>query len=144
MLIEKIHFIFDHLQYLQSHDCKYSLHLNIPKNNIKNSNHTHSQNQNHNQNQNQDQDHVSAPPNNHTLVPAPPDSQDLNVFEHIIRVIAVPPLFFCGFYTVVNHVVIIEYFGKCYDTKKEGLRFNPPFAMEHKTVLSLSGSAHSM
>ena len=63
------------------------------------------------------------------------DNDSLTVLEHAIRVIGGLPLFIGGFYTVdKNHVGIIEYFGKYYDTKKEGLQFNLPFAQKCKDV----------
>jgi regulator of protease activity HflC (stomatin/prohibitin superfamily) len=59
----------------------------------------------------------------------------LTGIEHVLRVVVGMPLFFCGGYTVrKNHVVIVEYFGKYYDTKKEGLRFNLPYGVRTPTI----------
>ncbi len=56
----------------------------------------------------------------------------LNPFESLLRVVVGVPLSPFGFYTVQkNHVAVVEYFGKYYDTKVEGLRFNLPFGCKY-------------
>lgn len=73
-------------------------------------------------------------PTNQSNYESEPES--LSFIEHAVRLIgAIPPFCFAGFYTInKNNVGVVEYFGKYYDTKTEGLRFNLPFAADVNQV----------
>lgn len=64
------------------------------------------------------------------LIKSLSNTNGLSLIESAFRIIGGVPFFPIGFYTVnKNHVGVIEYFGKYYDTKPEGLQFNLPFMM---------------
>jgi regulator of protease activity HflC (stomatin/prohibitin superfamily) len=59
----------------------------------------------------------------------------LSGFEHLIRIVAGTALCPFGFYKVTkNHKTVVEYFGKYFTTKNEGLRYNLPFSMKLNEV----------
>jgi hypothetical protein len=60
---------------------------------------------------------------------------NLSLMENAVRIVAGTAIFPFGFYNVgKNYRGVVEYFGKYYATKDEGLRYNLPFSMKVTNV----------